>query len=203
VKQAAFAAFGVAVLAGLLVVVVTGAWWLVLVGVACLLAAWFYTGGSSPYGYRGLGELSVFVFFGVVAVAGTAYVQTGQLTTLALVASVPVGLLAVALLVVNNLRDVPTDTAVGKRTLAVRIGAARTRALYAALLAGTLVGVVVVAVGWSEWALLALAGFVPAVVPLGAVLGGAAGRELVPVLRDTGRTQLLVGLLLGLGLAVG
>jgi 1,4-dihydroxy-2-naphthoate octaprenyltransferase len=203
VRRAAFASFGVAALAGLALVLITQAWWLLLVGMTCLLAAWFYTGGGSPYGYRGLGELSVFVFFGLVAVTGTAFVQTEQLTLLALVCSVPVGVLAVALLVVNNLRDVPTDAVAGKRTLAVRLGARRTRRLYALLMAAAVVLVVTVAVGWTEWALVALAGFFPAAVPLGAVLGGAEGRDLIPVLRDTGRTQLLVGLLLGLGLALG
>jgi 1,4-dihydroxy-2-naphthoate octaprenyltransferase len=203
VKRAAILALGVATLAGLVLVVVTQSWWLALVGAACLLAAWFYTGGTSPYGYRGLGEVSVFVFFGLVAVIGTAYVQTEELSVLALVASVPVGLLAVSLLVVNNLRDVPTDAQAGKLTLAVRIGAPRTRVLYAGLLLATLVGVVAVAVGWAPWALVALAGFVPAAVPVGAVLGGASGAALIPVLRDTGRVQLLVGLLLGVGLALG
>ena len=203
VRRAAFLSFAVATLAGLVLVVSTQAWWLLLVGAACLLAAWYYTGGSSPYGYRGLGEVSVFVFFGLVAVTGTAYVQTEQLSQLAVVASVPVGLLAVSLLVVNNLRDVPTDAQSGKLTLAVRLGAPRTRVLYAVLMLVTLLMVVVVAVGWAAWALLAMAGFVPVAVPVGAVLGGATGRDLVPVLRDTGRVQLLVGLLLGIGLALG
>jgi len=203
VRRAAFLSFAVATLAGLVLVVSTQAWWLLLVGAACLLAAWYYTGGSSPYGYRGLGEVSVFVFFGLVAVTGTAYVQTEQLSQLAVVASVPVGLLAVSLLVVNNLRDVPTDAQSGKLTLAVRLGAPRTRVLYAVLMLVALLMVVVVAVGWAAWALLALAGFVPVAVPVGAVLGGATGRDLVPVLRDTGRVQLLVGLLLGIGLALG
>lgn len=203
VKRAALAAFGVAALAGLGLVVLSGAWWLLLVGLACLLAAWFYTGGRSPYGYRGLGEVSVFVFFGLVAVVGTAFVQTGTVTGLAVTAAVPVGLLAVALLVVNNLRDVPTDGPAGKRTLAVRLGEPRTRVLYVALVAGTLVLVVAIAVRWTEWALLGVGGFVPAVVPVGAVLGGAVGRDLIPVLRDTGRTHLFVGLLLGTGLALG
>ena len=203
VRRAAFLSFAVATLAGLVLVVSTQAWWLLLVGAACLLAAWYYTGGSAPYGYRGLGEVSVFVFFGLVAVTGTAYVQTEQLSQLAVVASMPVGLLAVSLLVVNNLRDVPTDAQSGKLTLAVRLGAPRTRVLYAVLMLVALLMVVVVAIGWAAWALLALAGFVPVAVPVGAVLGGATGRDLVPVLRDTGRVQLLVGLLLGIGLALG
>jgi 1,4-dihydroxy-2-naphthoate octaprenyltransferase len=203
VRAAAFVCLALAAAAGLVLVATTQSWWLLLVGAACLLAAWFYTGGSRPYGYRGLGEVSVFVFFGLVAVTGTAFVQTEQLSLLAVVASVPVGLLAVCLLVVNNLRDVPTDAPSGKLTLAVRMGAARTRVLYASLMLLTLAGVVLLAVGWAPWALLALAGFVPAAAPVGAVLGGAEGAALLPVLRDTGRVQLLVGLLLGIGLAAG
>ena len=102
-------------------------------GAACIAAGWLYTGGPRPYGYAGLGELFVFVFFGLVATVGTTYVQIGRITGLAVAAAVPVGLLAVALLVVNNLRDIPGDTASGKRTLAVRIGAPATRRLYAAV----------------------------------------------------------------------
>jgi 1,4-dihydroxy-2-naphthoate octaprenyltransferase len=128
VKRAAFLSFGVAAVAGLALALAV-AWWLVLVGAACFAAGWFYTGGSKPYGYAGLGELAVFVFFGVVATAGSAFVHTGHVTLLALGASVPVGALATALLVVNNLRDIPTDTAAGKRTLAVRLGDGETRVL--------------------------------------------------------------------------
>ena len=106
-------------------------WWLLLLGIAAIGAAWFYTGGSRPYGYRALGEVSVFAFFGVGAVAGTAYVQMDRLTWLAVAAAVPVGLLACALLVINNLRDIPTDEVTGKRTLAVVLGDQRTRVLYA------------------------------------------------------------------------
>jgi len=203
VKTAALAMFAVAAVAGLGLVVWTQVWWLLLVGVAAIVAAWYYTGGRSPYGYRGLGELSVFVFFGLVAVVGTAFVQTEQLTTLAFVAAVPVGLLASALLVVNNLRDRPTDEAVGKLTLAVRIGDRRTRLLYVTMLVLALAGGVVVAVGWTEWALLTLLAIIPGLPPAGAVLRGATGRELIVALRDTGRTQLLFGLTLAAGLALG
>ena len=203
VKTAALAMFAVAAVAGLGLVVWTQVWWLLLVGVAAIVAAWYYTGGRSPYGYRGLGELSVFVFFGLVAVVGTAFVQTEQLTTLAFVAAVPVGLLASALLVVNNLRDRPPDEAVGKLTLAVRIGDRRTRLLYVTMLVLALAGGVVVAVGWTEWALLTLLAIIPGLPPAGAVLRGATGRELIVALRDTGRTQLLFGLTLAAGLALG
>jgi 1,4-dihydroxy-2-naphthoate octaprenyltransferase len=203
VKRAALLCFGIGAFSGLALVLLTEEWWLLAVGAASMLAAWFYTGGRTPYGYRGLGEVSVFIFFGVVATVGTTYVQTLQLDALAVTASVGVGALACALLVVNNLRDIPTDAASGKRTLAVRLGDARTRFLYVGLLTLALVVVVVIAVGWTEWALLALLALVPAVPPLGAVSTGATGRALVDVLVGTGRTQLLYGLLLGLGLSLG
>jgi len=203
VKTAALTLFAVSALAGLVLVLWTQAWWLLLVGVAAIMAAWYYTGGRSPYGYRGLGEVSVFVFFGLVAVVGTAFVQTEQLTSLAFVAAVPVGLLASALLVVNNLRDRPTDEVAGKVTLAVRLGDRRTRLLYVAMLVLALTGGIVVAVGWTEWALLTLLALIPGLPPAGAVLRGASGRELIVALRDTGRTQLLFGLALAAGLALG
>ena len=129
VLSAAFVCFFVAGAAGLVLAAVT-AWWLVAAGAACIAAAWFYTGGPRPYGYHGLGEVFVFAFFGVVAVAGTAYVQMGRLSWLGLAASVPAGLLACALLIVNNLRDIHGDTLAGKRTLAVRLGDARSRTAY-------------------------------------------------------------------------
>ena len=131
VLAAAFGCFFVAGAAGLALAAVTS-WWLVAVGAACIAAAWFYTGGPRPYGYSGLGEVFVFAFFGVVAVAGTAYVQMSAFSWLGLAASVPAGLLACALLMVNNLRDIKTDTVAGKRTLAVMLGDARSRAVYVA-----------------------------------------------------------------------
>ena len=202
VRAAAFLAFLVGALAGLALVVLTREWWLLLVGVAALLAAWYYTGGRSPYGYRGLGEISVFLFFGVVATAGTAYVQVGEFTSMAWTTSFGVGALACALLVVNNLRDIPTDTASGKRTLAVRLGDTNTRVLYIGLVTGALGVVVTLALGWTEWALLALGAFIVAVPPIGAVAARATGRALIPVLVATGQVQLLYGLLLGLGFAL-
>ncbi len=132
VKRAAFLSFGVAGAAGL-VLAATTAWWLLAVGIVSVVAAWFYTGGSSPYGYLGLGEVMVFVFFGLVAVVGTSYVQSQEWTPAAWWAGAGIGALACAILVVNNLRDIPTDTVAGKRTLAVRLGDATTRRLYLAL----------------------------------------------------------------------
>jgi 1,4-dihydroxy-2-naphthoate octaprenyltransferase len=202
VKRAAFTAFGVAAVAGLVLALLTTLW-LVLLGALCIAAAWAYTGTSRPYGYRGLGEVSVFVFFGLVAVTGTGYVQGGRLTWPAVLGGVCMGALACAVLVVNNLRDLSTDREAGKRTLAVLLGDVGTRRLYCLLVAVALaVPVVAVPVLGSRWPLLALPAVVLAVPLVRAVLGGARGRALVPVLGGTGRLQLVVGVLLGLGLAV-
>jgi 1,4-dihydroxy-2-naphthoate octaprenyltransferase len=200
VKRAAFLSLGVAGLAGLaLAVVVTP--WLLLVGAACFVAGWFYTGGRHPYGYAGLGELSVFVFFGLVAVVGSAYVHLHRITMLSVVAAVPVGLLATALLVVNNLRDIATDTVAGKRTLAVRLGDAETRVLYVGCVAAAfaMLGPLFVARSWS---LLAAAAVVLAVRPVRVVAKGATGHRLVDVLQDTGRLQLVFAILLAVGIAL-
>lgn len=203
VRRAAVLGFGVGALAGLVIVVLTERWWLVAVGAACMLAAWYYTGGRNPYGYRGLGEVSVFVFFGLIATMGTAYVQTESWSWLGLLVASGVGALACALLVVNNLRDIPTDDVADKRTLAVRLGDRRTRVLYVGLLAAALAVVVVASVGWTPSALWALVAFIPVAPPVGAVLSGASGRELIPVLQATGLIQLLYGIFLGIGLATG
>ncbi|KQX66169.1 1,4-dihydroxy-2-naphthoate polyprenyltransferase [Angustibacter sp. Root456] len=202
VKAAAFAAFGVAAVAGLALVALASAWWLLVVGALAIVAAWFYTGGSRPYGYLGLGELFVFVFFGLVAVLGTTYTQAGRLSWASWAAAVAIGSLACAILVANNLRDIPTDAVAGKRTLAVRLGDARTRGLYVALVAVPLV--LAVAVGArSPWALLALASALLLWPAVRVVRGGVTGLGLIPVLRDTGRAELVYGVLLGLGLALG
>jgi 1,4-dihydroxy-2-naphthoate polyprenyltransferase len=203
VRRAAFACFGVAAVLGLVLVALVGAWWLLLVGAAAIVSAWFYTGGPRPYGYAGLGELFVFVFFGLVAVMGTAFVQLEVITGLSFVAALPIGLLATALLVVNNLRDIPSDEHAGKHTLAVRLGARRTRGLYLALVAASFILGLVIALVWTEWVFLTMIAAVFAVPPVGVVVGGATGPALIPALRDTGRTQLAFGLLLGLALAVG
>jgi len=200
VKRAALLALVVAGVAGLALAAVAG-WWLVAVGAACVAAAWFYTGGPRPYGYVGLGEVSVFAFFGVVATVGTAYVQTEKVTGLELLTALPVGLLAVSLLVVNNLRDIPGDTDAGKRTLAVRLGPAATRWFYEGCVGGAVVAIVPIALS-RPWALLALVALPLAALPVRAVARGAEGPALIPVLGATGRAQLALGLLLAVGLAL-
>jgi 1,4-dihydroxy-2-naphthoate octaprenyltransferase len=200
VRRAAVAAFGVAAIAGLALAVAVGPE-LIAVGAACIAAGWLYTGGPRPYGYIGLGELFVFVFFGLVATAGSAYVQLERLTGLAVLAGVPIGLLAVAILVVNNLRDLPTDAVAGKRTLAVRIGAPATRVLYGACLVCPFVLLGAIAVV-RPWALIALCCLPMIVAPLRRVAGGATGPALIAVLVDTGRIQLVYGVLLAVGLAL-
>lgn len=189
VKRAAFLAFGVAGAAGLALAATT-AWWLVAVGAVSVLAAWYYTGGSTPYGYLGLGEVMVFVFFGLVAVVGTTYVQVEEWSTPALYAGAGIGALACAILVVNNLRDIPTDTGAGKRTLAVRLGDRRTRTLYLALVVLAALCVVLVAGSTTWWALLGLGFLAPALPGLRTVLGGATGPALIPVLQQTGVAEL-------------
>jgi len=201
-KLATVAALAVAAVAGLVLAVLVG-WELLLVGALAILATLGYSGGKRPYASRGFGEASVFVFFGVVATAGSAYVQDGVLSPVALLASFPVGFLAVSLLVVNNLRDIPTDAVAGKRTLAVRLGEHGTRRLYQGLVVAALVGVVVVAAvvpGW--WPLLGLLAAPLAVPPLRMSATAPLGRALIPVLEATGRVQLLLGIGLAVGLAL-
>jgi 1,4-dihydroxy-2-naphthoate polyprenyltransferase len=200
VKVAALAATGVAAVAGLALTVAIGPQ-LLVVGLACFAAGFFYTGGSRPYGYSGMGEIFVFLFFGVVATVGSAYVQFEELTLLSFGASVPVGLLATSLLVVNNLRDIPGDTAVAKRTLAVRMGDESTRALYLALVVGAFVSVPVIALA-RPLALVALLAVPLTVPPLRRITGGSRGQDLVPALVGTGTLQLAFGMLLAAGLAL-
>ena len=199
VKWAAVTAFAVAAVAGLALAATT-AWWLVAVGAVSLLAAWYYTGGRKPYGYLGLGEVMVFVFFGLVAVVGTTYVQTLTWEWAALAAGVGIGALTCAILVTNNLRDIPTDRVAGKNTLAVRLGDTRTRALYALLVGAAAVSVVGVASATTWWALLGLGFLVRAVPPTRAVLTGASGPALVPVLAATGVAVLLWAVLVSVPL---
>ena len=203
VKRAAFLSFGVAAVAGLGLAVAT-TWWLILVGLIAIAAAWFYTGGPRPYGYAGLGEVFVFAFFGVVATTGSAFVQIERVTPLTLLVSVPVGLFATALLVVNNLRDIPGDTDSGKRTLAVRLGDTRTRVLYVVLMVVPFVTVPFLC-GLSARPIGALSMFAVlfARTPVQRVIEGARGPALIPVLGATGRVQLVFGVLLSVGLFVG
>lgn len=196
VKAMAFLCFAAAGIVGLALVTLANTPILLLVGIAAVIAAWKYTGGKNPYGYLGLGELFVFVFFGLVAVLGTTYTQAKTLSVTSWAGAIGVGAIACAILVTNNLRDIPSDTEVGKRTLAVRMGDRATRYFYAGLILVSVLAVAVVALSYPI-AAIAFASVLLAAVPLRKVLGGAHGRDLIPALVWTGRYQLVYGLLLG------
>ncbi len=202
VRTAAFVCFALAGVAGLVLVVLTGHWWLLAVGVACVLAAWYYTGGKRPYGYAGLGEVFVFVFFGLVAVCGTGYVQTGRVDVALLLTAVWVGCLTTAVLVANNLRDLAGDAAVGKRTLATRLGDRGTRLTYLGLVVVAALALVGVALLTTAWVLLALLTLLLLVPSVRAVLGGARGRDLIAVLKATGLAGLAASLVSALALVL-
>jgi len=185
-----------------LALAITSQPWLIAIGAACIAGAWLYTGGSKPYGYSGLGEVAVFVFFGLVAVLGTQYTQAMRIDWVGGALAVATGALSSAVLVANNLRDIPTDKESGKITLAVRLGDARTRLLYQALvtLAFVLTLVLVLATPWCA------VGFVAAPLAVraaGPVRSGRGGKELIPVLRDTGLTMLVWSVAVALALAFG
>ncbi|MFV0452003.1 MAG: 1,4-dihydroxy-2-naphthoate polyprenyltransferase [Propioniciclava sp.] len=199
VKLAAFGCFALAGVSGLVLVILTQAWWLLGVGLVCVIAAWSYTGGRRPYGYAGWGEVVVFVFFGLVATCGTTFVQMAQVPAAAWWGGVMCGALASAILVANNLRDLAGDAAAGKMTLAVRLGDARTRRLYVALV--ILAGAGVVGLAWTSTP-AAAAGLLLVLLlvrPVWDVLAGASGRQLIGVLKVTGVAE-LVG---AMGIAVG
>ena len=200
VLAAAFGCFFLAGVAGLALAAVTS-WWLLAVGAACIAAAWFYTGGPKPYGYSGLGEVFVFLCFGVVAVAGTAYVQMEALSWLGLAAAVPAGLLACALLMVNNLRDIGTDTVAGKRTLAVMLGDARSRWGYVLTLLVPF-GVAALLAFFRPFTLLTALALPLARLPIRSVRAGASGPALIRALGQTGRLQLAFGIAFTIGLAI-
>ena len=200
VLAAALGCFALAGVAGLALAAVTS-WWLLAVGAACIAAAWFYTGGPKPYGYSGLGEVFVFLCFGVVAVAGTAYVQMKALSWLGLAASVPAGLLACALLMVNNLRDIGTDTVAGKRTLAVMLGDARSRVAYVLTLLAPF-GVAALLAFFRPFTLLTALALPLALMPVRSVRSGASGPALIRALGQTGRLQLAFGIAFTIGLAI-
>ena len=200
VKKAALLSFGIAAIAGLAIALSTSLW-LLVVGAAAIAAGWFYTGGPRPYGYMGLGEVFVFVFFGLVATAGTTYAAIESVAALSIVMGSAVGSLACALLVINNLRDIPTDREVGKQTLAVRLGDQRTRWFYV-LLIGTAFVLSAVAAVWQVPVLLGLLALPLAIGPVRTVLGGAVGPALIAVLGETGRLQLVWGLLVTVGLVL-
>jgi 1,4-dihydroxy-2-naphthoate octaprenyltransferase len=202
VRNAAFASLGVGALAGLVLVVLSGRWLLLVFGAVCIAGAWFYTGGKKPYGYSGFGELAVFLFFGPAAVLGTLYVQTGEITGIGIGGAIAVGCFSTSVMIANSLRDIPTDIGSGKRTLAVVLGDKDTRSLYLALLTVPfLINLVIgLRVPLSLLGLLALP-----LAALGArrVVQGKVGRELIPVLRDTGLAMLLWSLVVGATLIFG
>ena len=198
VKRAAFLSFGVAAIFGLILALLTSLW-LLVVGALCILAGWFYTGGKKPYGYLGLGEVFVFVFFGLVATTGTTFVIIEKLTVTSFIASLVVGALACALLAVNNLRDIDGDTLAGKRTLAVRLGDKKARSFFISLFVLALLAILVLALSYPL-ALIGLVGLSSAVTPIKRVRSGAVGGELISVLSMTGRTQILTAITLSIGL---
>lgn len=197
VKYAAFLSFGVAGVAGIILSLISEPW-LIAVGALCILGAWFYTGGKNPYGYRGLGEVAVFIFFGLVAVLGTEFTQTGTVSWRGFAMAVTVGALSSSVNLVNNLRDIPTDREAGKITLAVRLGDANTRRLWLGLIGLSVILTVAMAIG--HWpALLGLLAVPLWVIASRPITGNAHGRELIPVLGLVGRGMLLwsVAMLLG------
>ena len=201
VKYAAFLAFAVAAIAGL-VIAATTSWWLIVLGAVCIFAGWGYTGGPSPYGYLGLGEIFVFIFFGIVATTGTTYAIVQTVTVESVIASVAVGSLACALLVVNNLRDIPGDSKSGKRTLAVRLGDRTTRGIYVFLIVIAAVAMLVASVQ-RPFALAGITGLIVVIPAIWTIRHGARGRDLIQVLEATGKAQLIASIYLAIGLAIG
>lgn len=201
VRLAAFISLGIGALAGIALVVLSGYWWMLAFGAVCIAGAWFYTGGKRPYGYAGLGEIAVFLFFGPAAVLGTLYVQSGEITGIGIGSAIAMGSISAAVLVANNLRDIPTDAVSGKRTLAVVLGDKDTRRLYLALAAVPFL----IAVGMAVRVPFALSAFLAAPVLLPAVrrvASGRGGRELIPVLQFTGFAMLAWALLVSAGLVL-
>ncbi|MBF6363243.1 1,4-dihydroxy-2-naphthoate polyprenyltransferase [Nocardia farcinica] len=201
VKYAAILSLALGAALGL-VLALTTAWWLLLIGAVCLAGAWFYTGGSKPYGYSGFGEIAVFVFFGLIAVLGTQFVQAERIDWVGVALAVGVGAFSSAVLVANNLRDIPTDTATGKTTLAVKLGDARTRTLHLVLLLIPFV-ITLLLVLRTPWALLGLLAAPLAIRANAPVRTGGHGLELIPALRDSGLALLAWSVLGALALALG
>ncbi|KXP04179.1 1,4-dihydroxy-2-naphthoate polyprenyltransferase [Tsukamurella pseudospumae] len=202
VKRAAFLCFGVGAVAGI-ALSLASAWWLILVGAVCVAGAWFYTGGSRPYGYLGFGEIAVFVFFGLVAVLGTQFVQAGRVDGAGWLAACAVGAYSSAVLVANNLRDIPTDRESGKITLAVRLGDSRTRVLFAVLVGAPTVLGLVLALVCTPWALLTLLSAPLAVRAALPVVRGGQGRDLIPGIAQTGLAMLVWSVAAAVGLFLG
>ncbi|GAA4394860.1 1,4-dihydroxy-2-naphthoate polyprenyltransferase [Tsukamurella soli] len=201
VKRAALTCFGVAGVAGI-VLSLASAWWLIVVGIVCVAGAWFYTGGKKPYGYLGFGEIAVFVFFGLVAVLGTQFVQAGRVDGAGLLAACAVGCYSSGVLVANNLRDIPTDAESGKITLAVRLGERRTRLLFAALVTVPTVLGLILAVVATPWALLSLLSVPLALRAALPVVRGAHGPGLIPALAQTGLAMVVWALAATVGLFI-
>ena len=198
VKVAAIVSFAIASIAGAWLALLTSPW-LILIGVISIAAAWGYTGGKNPYGYKGLGELSVFLFFGVVATMGTYYAQTEQITLLSFIVSISMGALSCAILAINNLRDRPKDALVGKLTVAVRIGDRNARLMYVALLALAHLAAIATLIPTALLTILAL----PMSISISRqVLSGISGKELIPVLGRTGKLQMVFSILLAIGLGI-
>ena len=198
VKTAAYVSFAVASIAGAWLALLTSPW-LILIGVISIAAAWGYTGGKNPYGYKGLGELSVFLFFGVVATMGSYYAQTEQITLLSFIVSIPMGALSCAILAINNLRDRPKDALVGKLTVAVRIGDRNARLMYVALLALAHLAAIATLIPTALLTVIAL----PMSIALSRqLLSGISGKELIPVLGRTGKLQMVFSILLAIGLGI-
>jgi 1,4-dihydroxy-2-naphthoate octaprenyltransferase len=200
VLTVAVVSMSVGAVAGL-ALALTSAPWLIVVGGFCIAGAWLYTGGSKPYGYAGLGEFAVFVFFGLIAVLGTQYTQALRVDWVGLVLASATGALSSAVLVANNLRDIPTDSQSGKITLAVRLGDTRTRTLYQALLAAA--GVLTLALTLATpWCVLGLVSTPLALRAAAPVRSGRSGAQLIPVLRDTGLAMLVWSIAVALALAL-
>lgn len=201
VKYAAFGCFAVAGIAGIILSLWAGAWWFILVGALCIAGAWFYTGGKNPYGYRGLGEVAVFIFFGLVAVLGTEFTQAGRISWTGLALAVGVGAMSSAVNLANNIRDIPSDAATGKITLAVTLDNERARLLFTVLL--LLPVLLTIGIAFDSW--LALLGLVYFPFALGAVRTvnrGAQGRELIPILGMAGRAMLIWAVVVAIALII-
>ncbi|MEU2036018.1 1,4-dihydroxy-2-naphthoate polyprenyltransferase [Nocardia amamiensis] len=201
VKNAAIASLALGAIFGL-VLVATSAWWLLLIGLACLAGAWYYTGGSKPYGYRGFGEVAVFVFFGLIGVLGSQFVQANRIDWVGALLAISVGAFSSAVLVANNLRDIPTDTESGKVTLAVKLGDPRTRTLHLALLTVPFVATLIL-IARTPLALAGLVAIPLAVRANAPVRGGKGGLELIPALRDSGLALLAWSAVTALAVGLG
>jgi 1,4-dihydroxy-2-naphthoate octaprenyltransferase len=202
VKRDAFLFFGLAGVAGIVLILLSQAWWFLIVGAAAVAAAWYYTGGKKPYGYMGLGEVFVFVFFGLVATLGTMWMQVGHLSLSGWAGAVAIGSLASGVLMVNNLRDIPTDLEAGKITLAVRLGDNAARISYAVLVLLPFALLALAILDGHPAVALAILALVPALNPLKTVLSGTTGPGLIPPIKSTGLTGLAFSALMGLGLAL-